>query len=512
MQKKAILLAGLLLCSIPISAQGRGLDDAVSKILTICTSIDQSECIESLEYLSKDNPNGQFESLSYQAPLADWPSGVAFSTKGTNFRNSDGLTNLFLIVYVQIMKVSDATGWFVPGYLGNVNDPDASGIGENPNQIPIKEMTAAQTWLTIATDEATGDPGYSGNGRLRLGDRFRLVFRSGNLNPFSFETATRKFNFSTSNRNGYYVVSEEGEVGEKISNPSGAFSDVCYSSTSIGGAHPEWTVKAYQATPAQGYVLAPYKVTKQSDCPILLPSYAGNGQTQFQLSAPHFRPDGVTPVSGYFEVQMPLDYWPNLAKEGSELVSVSYGGEFTPIDATRTESDLEVKYVIEDFHFSAPKFAIGAEYSTSGKKGKSIKISKILKSVNFTASSKSRLSFKSLSATYCKISGSELKLLKSGLCTLQVEVKRQKPNPILVTGSVGLVDKKMSFVEVAKSLGAVVPSGSSLSVSVAKSSKSFCSVKSGKIVQIGRGICRVTLKAQPPEPPASKEQIKFLIS
>lgn len=503
MRKTAILVVMVLFCALPIPTQALGFNSAVNNSLAYCSTPSQVQCIESLEYLSKDSTSGQYQPFVYQAPIGGNTAAATFATNGTSFQTTDGSTNLLLNAQVNISKVTDARGWMVPGYLGNTNNL-------NPTLIPIKEKYSARSLITISNDQ--GGVSVQGFGQLRLGDRFRLVFRSGDLNPTSFETRTRKFDFSVAQRSGHFLISEEGEVGEYLINEAGAFSQTCYSSTSKAwGAAGYWMTEAYSAKPAAGYVLAPYKATMQTDCPIVLPSYAQNGQTQFSLSAPHYRPDGITPISGYMEIQMPLSYWPNLATEESNQVSVSYGGEFTPVAATRTVSNSEVKYVIEDFHFSAPTFAIGAEYFTTGDKGKTLKASKVLSDVKFTRSSKSKLSYTSLSKKICKVSGSKIKLLRSGTCTLQVKVKNPKPAAVVVSGAVDLSGKKTSLSQIASMLNSEIPTGSSLSLSIAKSSKSVCATKSGKVVKKKGGACSVTLKIQAPAPPASMETIKISV-
>jgi hypothetical protein len=503
MRKAAILVVMALFCALPIPTQASGLDSAETSSLAYCSTASQVQCIESLEYLSKDSANGQYESFVYQAPIGGNTAAANFATNGTSFQTTDGSTNLLLNALVIISKVADARGWMVPGYLGNTNNL-------NTTLVPITEKYSARSLITISNDQ--GGTSVQGYGQLRLGDKFRLIFRSGDLNPTSFETRTRKFDFSVAQKSGYFLISEEGEVGEYLMNEAGAFSQTCYSSTSKAwGAAGYWMTEAYSAKPEAGHVLAPYKATMQTDCPVVLPSYALNGQTQFSLSAPHFRPDGITPINGYMEIQMPLSFWPNLAKEESNQVSVSYGGEFTPVAATRSVSNSEVKYVIEDFHFSAPTFAIGAEYFTTGNKGKTLKVSRVLSDVKFARNSKSKLSYASLSKKNCKVSGSKIKLLSRGTCTLQIKVKNPKPAAEVVSGTIDLSSKKTSLAQIASMLNAETPTGSSLSISIAKSSKSVCTTKSGKVVKKKGGACSVTLKIQAPAPPTSIETIKISI-
>jgi hypothetical protein len=81
----------------------------------------------------------------------------------------------------------------------------------------------------------------------------------------------------------------------------------------------------------------------------------------------------------------------------------------------------------------------------------------------------------------------------------------------VVSGTIDLSSKKTSLAQIASMLNAETPTGSSLSISIAKSSKSVCTTKSGKVVKKKGGACSVTLKIQAPAPPTSIETIKISI-
>ena len=403
----------------PARTQGAGAESPIP--FAYCKSDVDSYCIESLEYRNKDHFDRGFQRL--KDPTVQW-SQLIFDTDGTNFETTNGVSGGKLIVEASRYRIVATSPDYAPGYV--LDSPVFSG----PTQIRVTDKDVIVFGIRLM-----GTPGQSsddepwGRDSKRLGDSFRMRLRIGNSNPVAFETHTANFDFHVATGSSYNILTAEGTVAEYFNVPSGQFENVCNEDSKALSVQNAWYTRSYSAVSATNQKVAPFAARMMSECPVELPYLDIDGVIKFKFSSPHFRPDGVTPITGTIEVQMPADSWPILAAQESKSVTVSYGRSPLITDSERIVTSDKVKYLIPDVHFSTPSFGIGLPIR--GKLGKKILTQSLIKRMALVLPVKSRTSWMSLTPRTCTATSKYVQLKKKGNCTIKLTVSKRK-NPTVL--------------------------------------------------------------------------------
>ncbi len=395
-----------------------------------CESVNDDSCIESLEYLNKDRPDLGFVDLGIPAPGLN--GSAVFRTEGSTFTTSNGATAIPVTARASFFNIrAGNSNYMVPGYSTSTSE----GVLGGPGYISVLGTDGVRFSVGLWGNSGADWSAFAGTNQMRIGDKFRMRLRINKINlPTAFETSMSNFALSAEKVGGFNVLVAEGEVTEQFSIRSGV--DSCSSTSSALSSRNNWETYAYssQLVPGSDAVPARYKIRGMGGCRTVLPYFSSEGVIKFGMAIPHFRPDGVTPIVGDIEVQLPLESWPFLASASAENVSVSYGGSATPVAASITVKDGEVKYLIPNIHFSKPIINVGSKLS--GISGKRVKVKNFFATAGVAPPKGSIVKIASSSMETCRVVSSQISYLKKGTCKLRIEIYRSKKSKILIAKQV----------------------------------------------------------------------------
>ena len=107
----------------------------------------------------------------------------------------------------------------------------------------------------------------------------------------------------------------------------------------------------------------------------------------------------------------------------------------------------------------------------------------------------------SSSRKFCRVLGFTVRALKQGNCIITLTVTPPDPKPYSKSGTTALAKgSRISAIQFATLNEIPIPTGSKLTLSIARSSRKVCSVSRGALVGKSSGKCTATLKVQPPRP------------
>jgi hypothetical protein len=393
-----------------------------------CETSNDNSCIESVEYFNKDHPELGFVDLGI--PTSGINGSALFETTGTTFTTNNGSTGVPVRAWASIYDIQTPNGDV--GFAAYAT-PDAVGAIGGPTNISTTSYIGVRFGIMVGRDNGLGSE-ESGGDKKRIGDKFRMKLRISTMpTPVAFETQTSNFKFQVDRVGNNNVLTAEGEVAESFNIRSGNYP--CGPVSIASATLHTWETYAFSAKFKNANAIqAGYKVRVMSECRPIMPSFDSAGAIKFGASAPHFRPDGVTPVVGALEIQLPMQSWPILAATSSQNVSVSYGSSDTPVPASVTIENGEARYLIPNIHFSEPTITIGSKLS--GVKGKKVNTKTFLKSTGVRAPKGSIVKISSTSKKVCKVSKSKINYLKNGTCKIKVVVQKSKKNKTLIVNQV----------------------------------------------------------------------------
>jgi hypothetical protein len=398
-----------------------------------CESIKDDSCIESLEYFNKDRPDLGFVDLGI--PVPGMNGSAVFKTDGTTFTTTNGVAATPVTAWASIYNLTseENSTYVVPGYSNSASE----GILGGPAYISVLGTDGVRFGVHLGGSSGYDYAPLAGTNQLRIGDKFRMRLRINTINlPTAFETSMSNFGLSAEKSGGFNVLVADGEVTEQFTIRSGSYVDTCGGTSSASGSRNKWETYAYSSTPIPGSdgVPASYKIRGMGGCQTILPYFSSDGVIKFGMAMPHFRPDGVTPIVGDLEVQLPLESWPFLASSSAGNVSVSYGSSATPVTASITVKDGEVKYLIPNVHFSKPIISIGSKLAE--KSGRRVKVKNFLVTAGVAPPKGSIVKITSTSIKTCKVTSSQISYLKKGTCRLRIEIYRGKKSKVLLAKQV----------------------------------------------------------------------------
>ena len=406
----------LVLASTTSTSLAQGAEHPIP-LKYFCESSNDNSCIQSLEYFNKDRPDLGFVDLGI--PTLGVNGTAVFDTAETSFTTENGALGVPISAWASIFNLTG--GYTVPGF----SNSDGVGVIGGPTWIPV--MSTGGVRFGIYVGENNGPTSeVAGYDRKRIGDKFRMKLRIGTINsPTAFETYTSHFSFKTEKVGNFQVLVAEGEVAEYFNARSGA--DPCGDTSIASAAQNGWETYAYSVSELMpGSVAEPagYKVRVMSECRPVLPTFNSDGVIAFGLSVPHFRRDGVTPIVGDIEIQLPLSSWSFLNNANAKNVFVSYGGSTTQVAAAISEGDGEVKYVIPNIHFSSPTITVGSKLS--GVKGKKFVTKAFLKAAGVVLPKGSILTLSTSSKRICTVLKSQIHYSQNGTCKIRVKIQKNK--------------------------------------------------------------------------------------